>query len=268
MMNDSKLVAAQYATDEILQARIELHDKYTVGPMLEPAVDAALALSGEECLLDVGTGPAGFPRRLRREGHRGRLVGVDLNPGMFPAGLAEAVELLPADAAALPFADCTFDVVTARHMLYHVPDVLAALTEMKRVLTPGGRFLALTNYRDSLAGFWDTVAEAERECPALGQIQAFRQFPSFNDANAAAAIKAVFGNVTLTTVDSRLEVTEVAALEKYFLSCLPGRDIDADAALAAFRAALRRRFPLDGPWKLSKAVLLLTAHRKESYDHG
>ena len=50
-----------------------------------------------------------------------------------------------AGADALPFPDASFDVLTARHMLYHVPSVPAALAEFRRVLKPGGRFLATTN---------------------------------------------------------------------------------------------------------------------------
>src|SRR5687768_1380215 len=79
---EAERLAAQYATAESLRARIETHARYSVGPSLEAAVDAALALCGGEDLLDVGTGTGGFPARLRREGHRGRLVGVDASAGM------------------------------------------------------------------------------------------------------------------------------------------------------------------------------------------
>ena len=73
----------QYRTDENLRIRIETHQRYTVGPPLEPGIDCALSLEPGESLLDVGTGPGGFPQRLRRSGHRGRIVGVDASGGMI-----------------------------------------------------------------------------------------------------------------------------------------------------------------------------------------
>lgn len=41
----------------------------------------------------------------------------------------------------LPFASETFDVVYARHTLEHTPDLDAALSEIQRILRPGGRFI-------------------------------------------------------------------------------------------------------------------------------
>ncbi len=59
--NDAAVVARQYATDEHLQTRIRTHRLYSVGTPLEDRVDALLGLQGDEALLDVGTGPGGYP---------------------------------------------------------------------------------------------------------------------------------------------------------------------------------------------------------------
>lgn len=47
-----------------------------------------------------------------------------------------------ANALSLPFADNTFDVVICSEVLEHIPDYQSALTEIERVLAPGGRFVA------------------------------------------------------------------------------------------------------------------------------
>ena len=58
---------------------------------------------------------------------------------------ARGVRAQPADVQQLPFGDAQFDVVAAMWMLYHVPDLDRALAEIRRVLRPGGLFVAVTN---------------------------------------------------------------------------------------------------------------------------
>ncbi|OWJ65640.1 class I SAM-dependent methyltransferase [Inquilinus limosus] len=51
-----------------------------------------------------------------------------------------------ADLTALPFADGTFDVVIANHVLEHIPDDAAAIAELARVLRPGGRAVLMVPF--------------------------------------------------------------------------------------------------------------------------
>lgn len=112
-------------------------------------------------LFDVGTGTGIVPRALgpRAEG-LARLVGCDRSRVM----LQEATTRMPrlhavaADAASLPIADAVFDVVTASFVLSHLPDYQAGLAEARRVLKPGGAFVAA-----SWAEKTDPQTEAWRE---------------------------------------------------------------------------------------------------------
>ena len=52
--------------------------------------------------------------------------------------------LVNADAAGLPFADCSFDLVTSNMVFEHVADPLLVLREIRRVVSPGGRLILLT----------------------------------------------------------------------------------------------------------------------------
>ena len=80
---------------------------------------------------------------------------MDLSAGMLRglAGLGRPGSLAPvqADAQQLPLRDDSVDVALAMHMLYHVPDVEAAVAELRRVTRPGGTVLASTNSPGSLA---------------------------------------------------------------------------------------------------------------------
>lgn len=72
--------------------------------------------------------------RLRRHANVD-YVSADLNPG-WPADVV-------ADVTDLPFEDGRFDLVICNHVLEHVPDDAAAMSEMLRVLRPGGTALML-----------------------------------------------------------------------------------------------------------------------------
>jgi len=77
------------------------------------------------------------PRMLERAGHGLRAAGVD-------------VALRQGDVCALPYGDNAFDLVMTAHVLEHVVDPRVALTEMVRVLKPGGLFIASTTRRSVL----------------------------------------------------------------------------------------------------------------------
>ena len=76
-----------------------------------------------------------------------RLTGIDLSSAMLAIArrrandLDHAVELREADAHALPFPDKSFDTVVCTFSLCAIPDERRAVSEMKRVLRPGGRLL-------------------------------------------------------------------------------------------------------------------------------
>jgi ubiquinone/menaquinone biosynthesis C-methylase UbiE len=76
-----------------------------------------------------------------------QLTGIDLSPAMLRIArtraneLGKSVEFREADAHALPFPDDSFDSVVCTFSLCAIPDDRRALSEMTRVLRPGGRLL-------------------------------------------------------------------------------------------------------------------------------
>ncbi|GAB4497352.1 MAG: hypothetical protein OHK0052_08790 [Anaerolineales bacterium] len=91
--------------------------------------------------LDVGCGPGLLPALLGLQGIQA--IGVDLDPQAFaPKPLHP--QLLTADVHALPFAPAQFNLITAVNLLFLLPEPLAPLRELTRLLLPGGT-LALLN---------------------------------------------------------------------------------------------------------------------------
>ncbi|MET7246327.1 class I SAM-dependent methyltransferase [Methylobacterium sp. EM32] len=77
------------------------------------------------------------------------ITATDLAPAMLALATetlsdAPAVELRPADAQALPFADAAFDLVLTQFGVMFFPDRAGAMREAARVLRPGGRILFTT----------------------------------------------------------------------------------------------------------------------------
>jgi demethylmenaquinone methyltransferase/2-methoxy-6-polyprenyl-1,4-benzoquinol methylase/phosphoethanolamine N-methyltransferase len=116
----------------------------------ETLVDLAEPMPGEH-VLDVGCGTGTLALALESRAGAGAVRGIDASPEMIAvarakAGKADAaVDFQVALIEALPFPAETFDLVTSSLMLHHLPDDLkrAGFGEIRRVLKPGGRFVAV-----------------------------------------------------------------------------------------------------------------------------
>ncbi len=112
-------------------------------------------------VLDVAGGTGDLARLFaRRVGVRGSVVIADINDSMLAVGrkrlvdrgLAGNVQMVQADAEALPFGDNYFDCVSIGFGLRNVTRMERALRSMFQVLKPGGRVLVLEFSRPTLPG--------------------------------------------------------------------------------------------------------------------
>ncbi len=121
-------VAGAYRWQEPLQRR-------SVAALLR-----VLAPRPDEVVLDVGAGTGLLSRALRGAGAR-RLAALEPSRGMLAAADLGGAAPVRADAARLPVADASVDVVTAGWLLHVLSPAVrsAAVAELARVLRPGGR---------------------------------------------------------------------------------------------------------------------------------
>lgn len=143
----ARLIEAIYETDESEKRRQTLLH--------------ALAPQPGEHVLDIGTGP-GFVANAIADavGPAGRVLGVDISEPMLQLARKRCaakpwVELQSGNANQLPAADNTFDIAISVQVYEYLADVLPALTEMYRVLRPGGRGAIISSDWNSLA--WNAV---------------------------------------------------------------------------------------------------------------
>ena len=110
---------------------------------------AALASPAGGSALDLATGTGDLAIELRAQGARAVVAADFCEPmlaaaaGKLRAGGIASVRLVAADAASLPFSDGAFDAVASAFLLRNVVDLPRCLSEMRRVLRPGGRAVAL-----------------------------------------------------------------------------------------------------------------------------
>jgi SAM-dependent methyltransferase len=175
--------------------------------------DGMLAFAGAR-VLDVGCGTGEDVRAMSRlVGPRGRAVGADASEDLLELARARVrpgdgpLIFLRADAAALPFADRSFDGVRIERALQHVPDPDAALREAVRVLRPGGRLVAVEPD-------WSTAA-LDLEPPELARLAATAVAASVRHATVGRTLRRRLLDAGLEAVEVRadaLVITDPAAL--------------------------------------------------------
>ncbi len=227
------------------------------GADLEIVAGFAAPGADDRCL-DIACGPGHTALRMAREA--GLVIATDIAPGMLATARRLAAErghdnlrVLGAAAAALPFADAGFELVTCRIAPHHFADVPGFLAEVARVLAPAGRFV-----------LEDNLAPEDPETAAFLEDLEKRRDPthrhSLSDAEWRAALAGAGLCITAETVWAKrhefalwvgragLDSAEIAALEARVLGAPAAVrealfEIEADAVRALrdrkviFRAA-------------------------------
>ena len=128
-----------------------------------------LELKPGSVVLDVGTGTGVFlPYLLKNIGKNGKIVALDLAEEMLAKAMAkysaENVEYLHADIMDIPVYEEMFDSVVCYSSFPHFQDKHKALTEIRRVMKPGGRvFVCHTSSRDHINGMHSTLPGVEND---------------------------------------------------------------------------------------------------------
>lgn len=256
---------AEYLALDGLETRIATHKEFSNHPENVSADVCALGgITPETRLLDVGCGTASFLRYLRDQNHQGQLSAIDTSASAIEAATQVADQAQIACATDLPHADGSFDVVVARHMLYHVNHPDQAIAQAHRVLTPGGTFIATVNLVDQGQSLIDVglaaLAEADIDTSAYAVID-----DRVNQQNLPELVHSVFGNAQLTQRPNSFRFTTAEPAVKYLATCLTLFGIPADPelrtrAITAFHQAVTGQLNAHhGLWQPPKGYCVVTA---------
>ncbi len=217
MINNPEKVKRQYQSPDNLNARVLLHSKYSVNKQgySNWIFDCYEFFNGCK-ILELGCGTAGmWQGRLDSIGAGSTLVLSDLFEGMLELARentsgANNVEHKIIDIQNIPYTDGTFDFVIANMMLYHVPDLSAALAEVRRVLKPGGKFYAATIGENGINKFL-----SEALAPHGVTLEINKAFTLQSGAND---LSKHFQSVQSREYIDSLEVTDTNDMVNYVLS--------------------------------------------------
>ena len=130
---------------------------------------------------------------------------VDLVNGKY--GDRSKLSFRQMDIQAIDYPDETFDIIIANHMLYHVPDLSKALSEVRRVLKVGGKFYASTNGNGGLRAF---LREAFLHFNP--DTKAMKEEWSFSLQNGQELLSSHFDNVIRIDYEDSFSITETQDL--------------------------------------------------------
>ncbi len=255
LLSDRDYVSRQYQDSSDFDARVDIYERFATNTQAwtEWLFDRIDLQPGERVLeLGCGTGnlwrdnAARLPASLQ-------VMLSDLSEGMLAtarerlSGAEAMFEFREFDAQSLPLPDASFDRVIANHMLYHVPDRARALSEVERVLVPGGRFLAGTND-------WTHLIEMRELILRFGvktRLLDLRREPDFFDLETAAEeLGGCFVDTRLHRRRDELRITEVEPLVRYIRSMI----LDApenDQRLEALAEHVDRHIALCGAFHVN-----------------
>ncbi|HET8845115.1 MAG TPA: class I SAM-dependent methyltransferase, partial [Ktedonobacteraceae bacterium] len=214
------LLHKQYKDATNFSARIELNRRFSVNKYgWQRWVFDHFKVAEPGMLIELGCGPgllwAGNHERIPQSW---QIILSDFSPGMLENARNrlgdEPFAYSVVDAQSLPFADESFDAVIANHMLYHIPDLPRALSEIRRVLKPGGRFYASTFGRTHMHEMDDLV----RNAWPLSRWRGLGNSASFVLENGQELLAPFFPLINIFRYEDALEVTEAEPVANYVFS--------------------------------------------------
>jgi ubiquinone/menaquinone biosynthesis C-methylase UbiE len=243
----------------VATAFTEIYERELVGPLFRPFAEqliARVALHRGDTVIDVATG-TGIVARVARErlGPDARIVGVDVAPAMLAvAGTADrTIDWRQGNATSLPVSgDERFTVLTCHQGLQFMPDKLAAMREMRRVVAPGGR-VAVATWRslEDLPGAAELNAVAERH---VGPIADLRH--SFGDAGALEQLltDAGFSDVNVGTLAHDVQFADGVLFARLNAMAVIGMSEKGKAMSEAERRQLAERIAAESADVIGRAT--------------
>jgi ubiquinone/menaquinone biosynthesis C-methylase UbiE len=222
-MDTIKNIKEQYKDDKNLSMRSKLHAKYSTNKQgFFPWLFEKYEFSSGYRVLELGCGNGiQWENRIQQLPDDCILVLSDLSEGMVKivwekySGIKKNMLAQKIDIQCIPFPDNCFDVVIANHMLYHVPDLPKALSEVKRILKNDGKFYATTNGNGGMRTY---LHDAFKKLNP--KLNFFTKNVSFSLQNGEEILSHYFDDVQRYDFEDSLSITETQDLMNWLKSTI------------------------------------------------
>lgn len=228
VLNLDKNWLEQYKNASNLRARIRIHELYSTNK--EGWMQwyfKQLKLKDNSRILELGCGDASlWAKNINSIPEGWDITLTDFSQGMLKdakkmlGNNAERFKFKIVDAESIPFENENFDVVIANHMLYHVPDIDRAFSEIYRVLKYGGYFYASTVGKNHMAQMREI---AEKFGSGDITVKSWDYTEKFQLENGEKQLSRWFGCIELKRYEDNLIVTDPEPLIDYIFS-MPGNE--------------------------------------------
>lgn len=218
-INNLETTQIQYATPENLQSRINIHQKYSTNQKgFTNWIFEQYEIHDGDQILELGCGDVSFwGDKLNKLPENINLKLTDFCVGMLKTAVRNIIDkrvsFHQVDIQNIPFGENSFNSVFANMMLYHVPNLNKALSEVNRVLCQNGKFYTTTFGENGILKFLQSVF-------ADYGIKAAKD-NTFTLQNGADILETHFAKVKRLDYKDSLAVTNSADLVEYALTLNP-----------------------------------------------
>ncbi len=218
LMYDKKNVLKQYKDGTNLNTRVSLYDKYKVGGNSNKwMTDEYDFFDGCE-IAEFGSGTGkDWVNIIDDVAQRCHLVMSDYTSGMVEGlkeryGHLDNIDVMQIDIQDIPFVNESKDFAIAHAMLYHVPNIDKAVSEVYRILKSGGKFYTATSGSKSM--YWFFRNTLHKVIPQSSMAEEI----TFNLQNGRQYLEKYFTDVKIVSQTALLEVTDTNDIIDFALS--------------------------------------------------
>lgn len=223
VINIDKNWLEQYENASNLRSRIKIHELYSTNKYgwMRWYFDQ-LHIPENARILEVGCGDCSlWSKNIDRIPPHWDITLTDFSQGMLKDARKslgkcnERFNYRVVDVQDIPYEDDSFDVVIANHMLYHVPDIDKAFSEIYRILRQDGYFYASTIGQNHMAEMENIV---KMFVPHAVNDRSWHHTEKFQLENGIMQVSKWFERVVLKRYDDSLIVTDAAPIMDYIIS--------------------------------------------------
>lgn len=215
-------LSTQYQNATNISARIRLHRDYSVNKEgWFRWLFRHLHLKPRMKVLEIGAGNGAlWSQNLGKIPENVKIVLSDISKGILTdaqhaIGEQPAFHYAVFDAQKIPFADETFDLVIANHMLFYCQNIPQTLKEVRRVLKSQGRLVCSTYSKKHMHEITDLCQHFNPNIV----LSSTNLYERFGLANGRRILKPYFSKIACHKYKDAIEISEATPIISYILSC-------------------------------------------------